>query len=168
MTIETERSVQPDTDVCNDWLDRGVEDYVRIRCRGRAVLPGGTKLTVESREHGTIPGDMPERIEAAYRRLQDAVKKDLQILGSHALEVEVEEKKRENGGDLDHVREHLLNQSHGDAPKVFALIDELAEAGEAVLWSKHPKLGVRGNVTATPPRVCRTASGPEFEIDDAE
>ena len=168
MTIETELDVRPDNDVSNDWLDRGVEDYVRIRCRGRTMLPGGTKITVESRKHGSIPRDMPERIDAAYRKLQDAVKNDIRFLGASAVKVEIEDRRGEDGGDLDHVREQLLSQSHGDAVAVFALIDRLADAGDRLSWSKHPKLGIRGSVTGTAPRICRTASGPDFEIDDAD
>ena len=168
MTIETELDVRPDKDVSNGWLDRRVEDYVRIRCRGRTVLSGGTKITVESREHGSIPRDMPDRIDAAYRKLQEAVKNDIRFLGAGRVEVDVEDRKSEDDGDLDHVREQLLSQSHGDAAAVFALIDQLADAGDKISWSKHPKLGIRGSVTGTAPRVCRTASGPDFEIDDAE
>ena len=170
MKIQTELQREPDNHTPNLWKDHGIEDCIRIKCRGSVKLPGGTKVAIESREHRGIPKSMPERIDAAYRRLRETVLDDLRFVARNPKALELNDRTTEPGDDLDTIRTTLVMQSHGQAAEVFAYIDRLdaKSRSSGIVWTKHPGLGIRGSVTETPPRICREARGASFEIDKAE
>ena len=172
MKVHTELVREPDDRRSNLWEDHGVEECIRIRCRGSAQLPGGTKIRIESREHGAIPKNMPMRIHAAYRRLRESVLDDLRLIARTNAPIELNEKTTDadETGDLDNVRKTLVAQSHGQAAEVFAFIDRLAAKSNdtGIMWAKHPRLGIRGSVTGTPPRISQEARGASFKLDKAD
>ena len=170
MKIQTKIQREPDNRTTNLWDDHGIEDCIRIKCRGSVRLPGGTKIAIESREHRGIPKSMPERIDAAYRRLQKTVLDDLRFVAKDPAVLELNDQTTEPDDDLDAVRTTLVIQSHGQTAEVFAYIDRLDAKSRTsgIVWTKHPGLGIRGSVTETPPRICREARGASFKIDKAE
>ena len=168
MKIQTELQRAPDNHTTNLWEDHGIKDCIRIRCLGSVRLPGGTMVSIKSREHIGIPKSMPERIDAAYRRLRENVLKDLRFSTRNNKGVELEEKNTAPDADLDTVRQTLVTQCHGEAAEVFAFIDRLAGESNGIIWAKHPGLGIRGSVTGTPPRIFQETRGASFELTKPE
>ena len=167
MRIKTELVQKPDKRGDSGWNDHGIKETVRVRCRGSIQLPGGTTVSIKSREHVGIPKNMPERIDAAYRRLRSRVHDDLRLIVRRNEQLEMEDDAGTPDGVLDEVRETLVKQSCGCTAEVFAFIDRLAETGNA-LWARYPGMGVRGSLTGKPPRVYRETRGPDFENDSSE
>ena len=168
MKIQTELEQKPHNRTTSLWKDYGIEDCIRIRCRGSVRLPGGTMVSIKSREHIGIPKNMRERIEAAYQRLRENVLNDLRFSTRNNKGVELDEKNTAPDGELDSVRKTLVMQSHGQAAEVFAFIDRLAEEHSGITWAKHPGLGIRGSVTGTPPRIFQETQGASFELSQPE